>query len=212
MEEGDVALHAKEYWDKNKDGRWNGRQIRNACHTALALAEFEAQGGSHKTVHNPNAEVHLQDKHFRTVSGAYLDFIKYLKEIYGTSAEEKAQEQGIRARESDVRSIAKDHAKFASGQLPAAGGSAGSHSYCIDNPVPYRHSRRLQVQDSLTSICPSRISSASIGAFPLEWLVSTIRRCQMPQTGNACFSSSLVRLARRRQYPAWIKREYSKKQ
>ena len=67
-----------EYYKENEKMRLNGRQIRNACHTALALAEFEAQGGSHEKILHAQAEVKLKVNHIDTVQQAYFDFILYL--------------------------------------------------------------------------------------------------------------------------------------
>ena len=99
IEEKEILHFASEYWQQNKKKRWNGRQIRNACQTALALAEFTAQGGSHWTVKNAGAEVRLTVAEFNTVSKAYLEFLKYLKAVHGVEAERRAMDIGIRARE-----------------------------------------------------------------------------------------------------------------
>ena len=42
----EIRRFAKEHWKENSDARWNGRQIRNAFHTAIAMAEYDAQGDS----------------------------------------------------------------------------------------------------------------------------------------------------------------------
>ncbi|RYC58390.1 hypothetical protein CHU98_g7816 [Xylaria longipes] len=42
----------------------------NACQTALALAEFEAQGENHEAVIDPNAFGSLKVKHFETVANS----------------------------------------------------------------------------------------------------------------------------------------------
>lgn len=47
------------HWESKDRMRWNGRQIRNGCQTALALAEFEAQGGNLERVVDAIAEVKL---------------------------------------------------------------------------------------------------------------------------------------------------------
>lgn len=85
------------HWQANPKARWNGRQIRNACQTALALAEFEAEGGDHEAVMDPNAVVKLEVKHFKTVADAYLGFMQYMKDIYGIDADERAKEKFLRA-------------------------------------------------------------------------------------------------------------------
>lgn len=99
IDEVDISASFLDYWRENEKARLNGRQIRNACQTALALAEFEAQGGSHEAVLDPDATVHLQASHFDTILKAYLDFNKYLKDIYGVTQDERATEKGYRAPE-----------------------------------------------------------------------------------------------------------------
>ncbi|KAJ8116952.1 hypothetical protein ONZ43_g4320 [Nemania bipapillata] len=76
------------YWRQHKDARWNGRQIRNACQTALALAEFEAHkvanpgvSGGRRVMEvaakaNKMINVQLSAKHFINVAKAYLAFMR----------------------------------------------------------------------------------------------------------------------------------------
>lgn len=96
-DEMEIGSFVQDYYDKNPFDRWNGRQIRNACQTAVALAEFEAQGRNHTVALNPSAEVRLKASHFETVAGAYLAFSKHLKDIFGTHAARRAKEAGLRA-------------------------------------------------------------------------------------------------------------------
>ncbi|KUI64420.1 hypothetical protein VM1G_11209 [Cytospora mali] len=93
----DIKKCVSDYYDEHEETRWNGRQIRNACLTALALAEFEAQGSSHEAVLNPNAPVHLKISHFKLVQDAYLHFADYMNSIYGTSSSTRAKEGKVRA-------------------------------------------------------------------------------------------------------------------
>lgn len=93
----EIGAFIGDYWNSYPEGRWNGRQIRNACQTALALAEFEAQGGNHKAVLDPNAVIDLQLKHFQRVADAYLGFMKYMKDVYGTGADQRAKDRYLRA-------------------------------------------------------------------------------------------------------------------
>ncbi|XPT03506.1 hypothetical protein M3J09_012598 [Ascochyta lentis] len=93
------------YWDKHEKARLNGRQIRNACQTAVALAEFEAQGGSHETILDPDATVQLESTHFDIVFNAYLEFNRYLKAIHGTFQDEHAGEMGWRAAERNAQAV-----------------------------------------------------------------------------------------------------------
>ncbi|KAF4445216.1 TOB3 (member of AAA-ATPase family) [Fusarium acutatum] len=98
-----IATFIHRYFEKNKDARWNGRQIRNACQTALALAEFEGQklanpaasGGRNvmefAAMSKKMIKVKLAEKHFQDVAKAYLAFIKYLREVHGVSAAQQAK-------------------------------------------------------------------------------------------------------------------------
>ncbi|KAK1993593.1 hypothetical protein LX36DRAFT_752254 [Colletotrichum falcatum] len=93
----DFALH---HFHEHRYNRWNGRQIRNACQTALALAEFDAQGGILDVGGeiDRGAVVRLQLKYFRTVQKAYLDFGKYLGDIQGAQGDRRAIDLKLRAR------------------------------------------------------------------------------------------------------------------
>lgn len=97
INERDILKYATAYWKKHENMRWNGRQIRNACQTALAMAEFDAQtasggGDAHAT------QVELTHHHVQIVSDAYLEFMRYLKSIYGFSADEVAKNMRLRAK------------------------------------------------------------------------------------------------------------------
>lgn len=74
---------AEQHFDEHMYRRWNGRQIRNACQTALALVEFDAQGSSLDidSELDKDAVVRLELKYFKTVQSAYLDFGEYLGDI-----------------------------------------------------------------------------------------------------------------------------------
>ncbi|RFU80455.1 aaa family atpase [Trichoderma arundinaceum] len=104
----DILNYASDYWEKNEKMRWNGRQIRNACQTALAMAEFDAQKDAPGDENAQDAEVTLSDGHIKTVFGAYLEFMRYLKNIYGKDAERVAKDMGIRAREAAMSRIEDD--------------------------------------------------------------------------------------------------------
>ena len=92
-----VGSFASKHFNEQPHARWNGRQIRNACQTALALAEFEAQGNSHMAILRPDAIIKLTVEHFNTVRNAYLEFTKYMTDLYGSSAARRAKEGRLRA-------------------------------------------------------------------------------------------------------------------
>ncbi|KAL7924422.1 hypothetical protein ACQKWADRAFT_286697 [Trichoderma austrokoningii] len=104
----EILNYASDYWAKNEKMRWNGRQIRNACQTALAIAEFDAQKDASGDDAAKDAQVTLSDDHINTVFAAYLEFMRYLKNIYGKDADRVAKDMGIRAREAAIARLADD--------------------------------------------------------------------------------------------------------
>ena len=92
-----IAIFATKYFHDYPNARWNGRQIRNACQTVLAIAEYEAQGSKHDASMKPDAVITLNETHFETVAVAYSQFIEYVHKIWSTYADEKASEDKIRA-------------------------------------------------------------------------------------------------------------------
>ncbi|KAH6842428.1 hypothetical protein B0I37DRAFT_197161 [Chaetomium sp. MPI-CAGE-AT-0009] len=67
-------------------GSWNGRQIRNAFQTAIALAEFEANQEEGAT-NAKQVVVELNENHFATVAEASKEFDKYLRSTQGGQTE-----------------------------------------------------------------------------------------------------------------------------
>ncbi|KAK3333062.1 P-loop containing nucleoside triphosphate hydrolase protein, partial [Cercophora scortea] len=97
VDTAEIAVFANKYFLQNPNARWNGRQIRNACSTALALAEYEAQGSKHDAVVRPDAVITLNQSHFETVAESYLKFIEYVRRIFSTYPDDKASEDKLRA-------------------------------------------------------------------------------------------------------------------
>ena len=89
-------------------GPWNGRQIRNAFQTAIALSEYEAalNGG------NPE----LTERHFEKVAKVSSDFDKYLRLTHGRSESQMAEASKIRTDNPDKTEKMK--AAIALRQLP----------------------------------------------------------------------------------------------
>ena len=104
IDEDEILHRIGSYWRTHTKARWNGRQIRNACQTALALAEFDAQPRDSKydLQVRSDTKVHLRLKNVETVSNAYLEFMEYLKAVHGTDSETYAKESGLRALETAI--------------------------------------------------------------------------------------------------------------
>lgn len=73
----------QKYWERNyKILKWNGRQIRNAFQTAMALAEYDAQSFKKPPM--------ITVKHFETIAKASVDFARYVTEVQGAEPDQVA--------------------------------------------------------------------------------------------------------------------------
>jgi hypothetical protein len=82
--------HFKEL--KKTKSTWNGRQIRNAFQTAIALSEYEAQRDAKKYKLDTVPKACLQKSHFEQVARASSHFDRYLKEPWGGTEGDLARE------------------------------------------------------------------------------------------------------------------------
>lgn len=87
----------KQYRDLYKKGKttWNGRQIKNAFQTAIALAEFDAHKKQGKPV--------LTLEHFKVVAQASEDFDDYLSRVHGGNEADVAKRYMQRDDDPDGR-------------------------------------------------------------------------------------------------------------
>jgi hypothetical protein len=72
------------------------------------MAEFDAQKDVSGDENVQDTPVTLSDDHINTVFSAYLEFMRYLKNIYGKDADRVAKDMGIRAREAASARIEDD--------------------------------------------------------------------------------------------------------
>ncbi|KAF2827495.1 hypothetical protein CC86DRAFT_440001 [Ophiobolus disseminans] len=85
--EDEIMRFADAHLDNHRarDTRWNGRQIRNAFQTALAMAEYDAIEASDEAVWERQVgtgifNAHLKASHFRTVADASSEFDSYMEQ------------------------------------------------------------------------------------------------------------------------------------
>ncbi|KAI8718086.1 Protein MSP1 [Fusarium sp. LHS14.1] len=144
IDETEIIDMAVNYWQDHDKARWNGRQIRNACQTALALAEFDAQPEDSKydLKVRSDAKVHLTVKSLQTVSDAYLEFMEYLHKVHGADAETHAKEMGLRALETVFGSF-----KTGKGNRSNASGRQDEESE--NDPYKFKLGRRSQAERNL---------------------------------------------------------------
>ena len=81
---------------RNDKATWNGRQIRNAFQTAIALAEWEVKG--ERPANGVFEQARLSVEHFKKVADASADFDEYLLAVnHGKDEDRRALERGDRA-------------------------------------------------------------------------------------------------------------------
>ncbi|KAL6856545.1 P-loop containing nucleoside triphosphate hydrolase protein [Trichoderma novae-zelandiae] len=97
IKEDDIRKFAKaHYKDHEEHVRWNGRQIRNAFHIAVALAENEVKKIKSSGEGTKSSRPTLRKKHFRKVEEASTKFDEYLTSVLGMGQSERAREKAYR--------------------------------------------------------------------------------------------------------------------
>jgi SpoVK/Ycf46/Vps4 family AAA+-type ATPase len=108
-EERDIIAYAEERYEKlHRYGTvWNGRQIRNAFQTAIALAEYEAHEDQKKYKSSTPLTPSLCMKNFRKVAEASDHFDKYIREVAGTQEDiaRERQERRDDLQHSDLEDM-----------------------------------------------------------------------------------------------------------
>lgn len=88
LEKKKIRKFADTHWRQNLERptrRWNGRQIKNAFQTAIALANWDYyDNGNAEKLDRPL----LKAKHFRHVAQITAHFDDYISDIYGTHDED----------------------------------------------------------------------------------------------------------------------------
>ncbi|KAI0015361.1 hypothetical protein F4780DRAFT_89192 [Xylariomycetidae sp. FL0641] len=91
----DLLDYARELW-KGKQLRWNGRQIKNAFQSAVALAEHEANESTRGFAETQLDSIKLSRRHFTQVVEAGEDFERYLGSVWGMSESKRAYHHQLR--------------------------------------------------------------------------------------------------------------------
>lgn len=90
-----ILAWVKKHW---QNIQWNGRQIRNAFQTAMALAEFKAKQATIKSPGSPNVSPVLDTEDLKLLATASAQFSEYLRVTHGEDEEEVAVRDQVRAR------------------------------------------------------------------------------------------------------------------
>ncbi|KAF2096574.1 P-loop containing nucleoside triphosphate hydrolase protein [Rhizodiscina lignyota] len=89
-----IIRWADKYFEELK---WNGRQIRNAFQTAVALAEFAVKKSERNEESSATKSLVMSVKDFRTIAEASIQFNEYLLETHGLDEDRTAKRDLIRA-------------------------------------------------------------------------------------------------------------------
>ena len=137
--------HFKDLKDQGSEP-WNGRQIRNAFQTAIALAEHEAFLSGGKT--------ELTERHFEKVAKASSECDKYLKLTHGRTESQMAEATKIRT--DNPEKAAKKLAVIRQRQLPR--GLPNSESEASDTESSQRDSSDTDDTSSTEEKLPPKSS------------------------------------------------------
>ncbi|KAK4545905.1 hypothetical protein LTR36_002469 [Oleoguttula mirabilis] len=91
-----IRKFAEEYWTKTENHRarrWNGRQIKNAFQTAVALAWWDYEEACRGEGKHPDRPV-LKKRHFEAVGETSHDFDEYMDRIYGPPTPDGRRSKG----------------------------------------------------------------------------------------------------------------------
>lgn len=94
-----------DYWEVMQ---WNGRQIRNAFQTAVALAEFKAKHINAQHPGSPSTRPVLEIKQFKLLAKASNQFNEYLLLTHGDDEDQRAMLDQVRATSSPSQRRAKN--------------------------------------------------------------------------------------------------------
>lgn len=97
-----IEQFAMDHWrDSEESRRWNGRQIRNAFQTAIALAEYDFHAECKRREEigeTPLRKPSLEPRHFKSVAQTSAEFGDYLQSVMGgQSHKQKAQTREVRS-------------------------------------------------------------------------------------------------------------------
>lgn len=99
LKQDEIEAFAEDHYNNNNQRtRWNGRQIRNAFHIAIALAENDAAEKAKvaKGDKKPPKPT-LRAKHFQVVEEASSRFDEYLTTVLGMGHADRAKHNSLRS-------------------------------------------------------------------------------------------------------------------
>ena len=108
--EEEIMKFAEKHYDRNEQASWNGRQIRNAFHTAVAMAEFGARNkktdGSYDNLQDPTIKVGKAE--FKKIAKTAEEFEEYMEDTMNGTFRTKAYKAGLRKDQKVKREKPKE--------------------------------------------------------------------------------------------------------
>ena len=105
-----ILAFAEDHYKENERTRktWNGRQIRNAFQTAIALAEYEIHKALQRFKMAETPSPTLEVWQFEKVAAASRHFDSYLKTVLNVSAQDRAREHHERNDDFGIHDDSQD--------------------------------------------------------------------------------------------------------
>lgn len=105
VDAGEIEEFARKHWKENKQARWNGRQIRNAFHTAVAMAEFGARNQKTDTGYDDYKDVKIKvgRAEFEKIANTAKEFDAYMTETMNGTYDFKASREGWRKEQKEQK-------------------------------------------------------------------------------------------------------------
>jgi len=101
----DIIAFAENHYSKNEDqeATWNGRQIRNAFQTAIAIAEYDIDKKIAESKMEPAQAAQkkkyqiatLKKSYFKKVSKATSEFDRYVRKVHSNQTDAKLAHENI---------------------------------------------------------------------------------------------------------------------
>jgi hypothetical protein len=111
--EDEIMKFAEKHFDKNENSSWNGRQIRNAFHTAVAMAEFSARNQRAGTGYDnhKDATIKVGKAEFKKIAKTAEEFEEYMEDTMNGTFGAKASKAGLRKDQKMQREKTKKKKK-----------------------------------------------------------------------------------------------------
>jgi hypothetical protein len=107
-----IEKFARKHWKKNPRARWNGRQIRNAFLTAVAMAEFHSRdSGKGDNYESGNVRIDIGPDQFKKIAKTAKEFDDYMTETMGDTYDGKASRTNMRKAEKRVDYVSAKQGK-----------------------------------------------------------------------------------------------------